>query len=92
MMYLFVYDIADGGRRVSVAEALEERGYRIQNSVFLCRMRKKEMEEVWRQLVALVDGKEDSLRCYPVCSDCMGRMYRLGKEDSEESKMDYRIL
>ena len=38
MMYLFMYDIADAGRRVSVAEVLEEWGCRLQYSVFRCQM------------------------------------------------------
>ena len=46
----------------------------------------------WQQLVAMVNGEEDSLRCYPVCSDCMERMYCLGKGDSDESERGYLIL
>ena len=92
MMYLFMYDIADAGRRVSVAEVLEEWGCRLQYSVFRCQMGRMEFEMVWQQLVAMVNGEEESLRCYPVCSDCMEQMYRLGKGDSDESGRGYLIL
>lgn len=91
MTYLIMYDIADRDRRNQVAAILEEYGIRMQYSVFSLQVKNKELEVIKNQLVSIVNLEEDSLRCYPVCSDCMERMYSL-KEDWNKDKKSYQIL
>ena len=89
MKYIIMYDICDSQRRNEVAWILEEYGKRIQYSVFFCDLTKKEFEHVRTALVAVIDMEEDSLRCYPVCSDCWEKIYTLGYVPEEKN---YQIL
>ena len=77
MTYLIMYDITDGDRRNQVAAVLEEWGERIQFSVFSLKIKRAQFESLRNHLLTLIDLDEDSLRCYPVCSDCMSRIYVL---------------
>lgn len=91
MTYVIMYDIADTDRRNQVAAILEEVGTRMQYSVFSLHVKKEQFEAIKNRLLFIVDLAEDSLRCYPVCSDCMERMYSLQKR-LDSNKQDYQIL
>lgn len=51
--YAVVYDISSDGERAKVDKALKGFGFRIQKSVFECRMDKKGKEELIRKLESL---------------------------------------
>ena len=91
MTYLIMYDITDGDRRNQVAAVLEEWGERIQFSVFSLKINKAQFESLRNHLLTFIDLDEDSLRCYPVCSDCMARMYVLAGPPLP-AKNDWQIL
>jgi CRISPR-associated protein Cas2 len=78
-MYFISYDIANPKRLVKVAKTLENFGIRIQYSFFECEMEKNQLEELKRQLLELIDKKEDSLRIYPLCEDCLKRTSSIGE-------------
>lgn len=79
MMYFISYDIASPKRLVKVAKTLENFGIRIQYSFFECEMQKKQLEEVKRSLLEIIDKKEDSLRIYPLCEDCLKLTSSIGE-------------
>lgn len=69
MLVIVCYDVntedRSGRRRLRrVAKACEGIGQRVQKSVFECRVNLAQMEELERQLLAIIDRERDSLRLY----------------------------
>lgn len=78
MTYFICYDIANPGRLVKVARTLENFGLRVQYSFFQCDMEEEQLEELRRRLLLIINRKEDSLRIYPLCQDCLKQAVLLG--------------
>ena len=69
MHILVTYDVSTestkGRRRLrKVAQACQNFGQRVQKSVFECSVNEMQYEEVVRQLLDIIDEREDSLRIY----------------------------
>jgi CRISPR-associated protein Cas2 len=69
MNILVTYDVStetpDGKRRLRhVAIACKNFGQRVQKSVFECAVNPMQYEELIRQLLAIINKNEDSLRVY----------------------------
>lgn len=69
MLVIVCYDVAtesrEGRRRLRrVAKACEAIGQRVQKSVFECQVDSRQFEELERQLLAIINADEDSLRFY----------------------------
>ena len=69
MMVLIAYDVsvetAAGRRRLRhVSKLCEDRGQRVQNSVFECLVDPAQWTHLRQQLVDVIDPKTDSLRFY----------------------------
>ena len=69
MMILVTYDVAtttkEGRRRLRrVAKRCENKGQRVQNSVFECLLDPAQWAELRRALLSEIDEEEDSLRFY----------------------------
>lgn len=77
-VWVVCYDIADDRRRAAVAETLEGRGRRVQDSVFEIVADRVGITELRVALGALCDWGEDSLRCYPLCAYCQADASRHG--------------
>lgn len=73
MTVIVAYDIASNSRRVRVANMLEGRGYRIQESVFQLRLDRAELDDVRQKIAKLIRIEEDVVHVYPLCSACEGR-------------------
>ena len=91
MMYFICYDIAAPERLYSVAHTLENFGLRVQYSFFQCEMSKDIMEDLRKKLLMMIDSKEDSLRIYSVCEDCLEKTENIGKGGIFKSER-YQIL
>lgn len=78
MIYFIGYDIASPKRLHKVAKTLENYGIRVQYSFFECEMEREQKDELVRSLLAIIDKKEDSLRVYPLCEDCVPRVISEG--------------
>lgn len=78
--WVLAYDVVDDRRRQKLAQYLEARGHRVQDSVFELLATPDEMEAVLRGAVARerFDDGTDSLRCYPLCGRCLGGARVLG--------------
>ena len=66
MLVIVTYDVSTetpGGRRRlrRVAKACEKIGQRVQQSVFECRVSQMQYEQLERQLLEIIDLKEDNL-------------------------------
>lgn len=66
-LYLVTYDIADARRLRKVARRLEGAGWRMQQSVFHCRLSRQEMNRLAHDLDKLIHAAEDCIRIYPLC-------------------------
>jgi len=78
VFYTVSYDISDDKRRRRVAKTLQEFGYRVQYSVFECRLVGSQLAELRLRLNGLVDINEDSIRIYPLCNECLGKVKIIG--------------
>ena len=81
------YDITLTRRRTKVMKTLEGYGTRVQYSVFECRLKPKEIDELRRKLKKLIAEKEDSIRLYFISADDVKRIERLGDPRTAEEKI-----
>lgn len=77
-MWMVAYDISNDRIRQEVREILYDYGTRVQYSMFECTLVDQEKTAVQEELAALIE-KSDSIRWYPLCSWCKGKMVIQGK-------------
>ena len=73
MFAVVCYDIPDDRRRTKVGKILEGFGARVQWSVFECDLTLKQLEKLKQKLTRVMD-KEDSLRYYYLCAECLPKV------------------
>lgn len=74
-MYVIIsYDIVSNRVRRKVLKFLKDYGEHVQKSVFECHLSEEKYAEVKDGLKGLVDTKEDLVRLYRICRDCMGKV------------------
>jgi CRISPR-associated endoribonuclease Cas2 len=83
MMVLVTYDVntedPEGRRRLSrVAKACENRGQRVQKSVFECLLEPEQWERLKADLIDRIDPQKDSLRFYYLGSNWRRRVEHVG--------------
>ena len=83
MLVLVSYDVSTrteaGKRRLRhVARLCQDRGQRVQNSVFECLVDAAQWVEFRAALIALADVEEDSLRFYFLGNNWKGRVEHVG--------------
>ena len=79
MFVVISYDIPDDKRRLKVMKALEGAGAHAQYSVFECRLSRQDLERLKRRLKDLIEEKEDDVRLYLLCEQCVNRIVPLGR-------------
>lgn len=97
MMVVVSYDVSttspEGTRRLRhVAKACENRGLRVQNSVFECLLEPDQWVDLRAQLVDIADLSVDSLRFYFLGSKWKGRVEHLGAKATPNMEDDVLIL
>jgi CRISPR-associated protein Cas2 len=83
MMVLVTYDVRtetrEGRRRLRrVAKACENRGQRVQKSVFECLLEPAQWKKLRHRLIEEIDEEEDSLRFYFLGSNWKRRVEHVG--------------
>lgn len=83
MLVIITYDVstetAEGKKRLrKVAEACEDYGQRVQNSVFECLIDSALLKQLQVRLVQLIDEESDSLRFYYLGEKWQGRVEHIG--------------
>ncbi len=83
MMVLVAYDVntetPEGQSRLRhVAKACENRGQRVQNSVFECLVDPAQWVELKQRLIDIVDPEKDSLRFYYLGKNWKNRVEHVG--------------
>jgi len=74
MLWMICYDISDDRARRRVERALHAVGERVQWSVFECVLGQRRLEVLRAEIADLVDPRTDSVRFYPLCAWCEGRV------------------
>ncbi len=87
MMVVVAYDVntesKEGRRRLRhVAKACENRGQRVQNSVFQCLVEPDQWEALRQKLVEIIDEDTDSLRFYFLGKNWRRRVEHVGAKTS----------
>ena len=86
MMVLVTYDVntetPEGRNRLRyVAKLCENRGQRVQNSVFECLLDPAQWSELKRGLIEIVDPQKDSLRFYYLGKNWKKRVEHFGAKE-----------
>ena len=92
MMITVSYDIVDDKRRTRLAKKLLNFGQRVQYSVFECNLTKKQIIEMKKQLLPLIDREKDSLRFYRICDSCRKQVESFGIKKSWEDIADEQAI
>jgi len=78
MTIIVTYDIRDATRLRHVAKCCEDWGYRVQYSVFECRLTSIQVEHFWEEIKALIDPSEDRVVAYPLHGAIQDQIRTLG--------------
>jgi CRISPR-associated protein Cas2 len=79
MFYVVSYDVSDDGRRNRVHATLKNYGTAVQYSVFECEMNPRQLAQLQTRLARLIRPKEDNVRYYRLCKDCLEQTVVVGE-------------
>lgn len=91
MFVVVSYDIPDDKRRLKMMKTLRGFGQHAQYSVFECRLKRQDLKRLRKRLDGLVDQKEDDVRLYLLCEQCVPRIVTMGKAQVAP-EAEYRIV
>jgi CRISPR-associated protein Cas2 len=81
------YDIPDDRRRTKVHKILLGYGTWTQYSLFECFLSKKELILLQAKLGEHLIPREDSVRFYPLCANCLSKVETVGGPPPEETSV-----
>jgi CRISPR-associated protein Cas2 len=81
---VIAYDIPDDRRRTKVHQILLGFGKWTQYSLFECFLSRKELVLLQAKLAGHLVAREDSVRFYPLCANCVERVETIGGPPPEE--------
>ncbi len=76
--YVIAYDIPDDKRRTKIHKILLGYGKWTQYSLFECFLTRKELVLLRSKLAEHLEVKEDSVRFYPLCANCVSKVETVG--------------
>jgi CRISPR-associated protein Cas2 len=76
--YVIAYDIPDDKRRTKIHKILLGYGKWTQYSLFECFLSRKELILLRSKLTEHLVAKEDSVRFYPLCANCVSKVETVG--------------
>ena len=85
------YDIPDDRRRTRVMKTLKDYGAHVQYSVFECDLKPKDLKRMRERLERLIDKRQDNVRFYRLCEDCLRQTQVMGRERAQPLK-DFYVL
>jgi len=86
-LYIIAYDIPSDRRRTKVHKTLCGFGKWTQYSLFECHLTDKELLTLQDKLDKLLEPAEDSVRFYPLCAACVGKVETVGSEKPAEENV-----
>lgn len=84
LLYVIAYDIPNDRRRTKVHKTLCGFGEWTQYSLFECFLDARELVKLRAKLQALLDPAEDSVRIYPLCTNCKQAVETIGSKPPEQ--------
>lgn len=87
VLYVVAYDIPSDRRRTKVHKTLCGFGRWTQYSLFECHLSAKELLRLREKLDGILAPKEDSVRIYPLCAACMGKVETIGSDKPREETL-----
>lgn len=78
MIFVISYDIENDKVRNRISKVLEDYGYRVQESVFECRIPVQTCEELKKKLIAELKN-QGNIRIYPICKECYAKAIGYGE-------------
>ena len=91
MRYAVCYDIVDNKTRRAVVRILFEYAYRVQKSVFEGIFSKESLIDMQKKLADVINPDLDSVRIYPLCDTCSGKINIQGQGNTIEN-LGYIII
>lgn len=86
-LYVIAYDISSDKRRARVHKILSGYGQWTQFSLFEVFLSEKELVALKGKLARYLKEKEDSVRFYPLCAGCVGKVFTVGGEPPAEPQL-----
>ena len=83
--YVIAYDIPDDKRRTKVHKILLGYGKWTQYSLFECFLSRKELVLLRSKLTEHLVAREDSVRFYPLCANCVSKVETVGGPPPSET-------
>lgn len=81
MNFVITYDIPNDKRRKKVSDLLEGYGYRVNFSVFEIIVNQTKLNKIKKELTKETNKKEDSIRFYHLCKNCIPKSFELCDKD-----------
>src|SRR5438874_10268939 len=85
MCYVVAYDIPDDRRHKKVHQILMGFGKWTQYSLFKCFLTRKELVLLRSKLAEHLVATQDSVRFYPLCSNCVSKVVTVGSAPPAET-------
>ena len=85
MLWVVAYDVHNDRRRRRVEKALRGYGFRVQYSVFECRIDTRKLERLQGELTKEIET-EDRLRFYQLCESCQQKVRTVPEDDPLDSE------
>ncbi len=76
--YVIAYDIPDDRRRTNIHNILLGYGKWTQYSLFECFLTRKQLILLYSKLEKHMVDREDSVRFYPLCANCVSKVETVG--------------
>jgi len=70
MKWIISFDISDDRKRARAVKILKTYAYRVQKSVFEGFFTHEALDEAKSKMKDVIDNVKDSVRYYPLCSNC----------------------
>ena len=84
-LYVIAYDIPSDRRRTKIHRVLCGYGSWTQYSLFECWLTRRQLLELQAKLARHVRADRDSVRFYPSCRGCQGKIITVGGERPREA-------
>jgi CRISPR-associated protein Cas2 len=86
-LYVVAYDIPDDRRRTKIHKTLSGYGQWTQYSLFECFLTEKQYVQLRQRLERYLAPGKDSVRFYPLCAACQGRVETVGSPKPTEPEL-----
>ena len=91
MIYLICYDIVENRTRLKVSKLLDALGFRVQKSVFECKLTEFQCRHLQEKIRRLIDLKVDQVRFYPLNGFSEKKIVVLGFQPTDSVRSTYFI-